>query len=97
MEHKYFNLLKAILKTGDGTSEKMAYSVISVSHEYEILIMLGLKFAGSQELIGSCDYLLVKENDKNIEGVYFDVSRLFEIGFGGKPESKSKKKKKKKK
>ncbi|NJO91927.1 MAG: DUF4919 domain-containing protein [Chloroflexia bacterium] len=70
-------LVKAILSTGDGKSEQTAFHVIDPNHERDILNELGLKFAASTNQANAlCDYLVVHPNEKNIRGVYFDVSRL---------------------
>ena len=65
---------EAILSSGTGISKEEAYYVINISHEYDILGISGFKFGGSQTLIDTYDYLTLKENDKNIKGLYFDIS-----------------------
>lgn len=70
-------LVKAILSTGDGKSEKTAYHVIDPIHERDLLNELGLRFATSNNLANAlCDYLVVQPNEQNIMGVYFDISRI---------------------
>jgi hypothetical protein len=72
-------IIDAILSTGDGKTEKSAFHVIAVSHEYDILKVLGYKFGGKQMLTNEgCDYLEIKDNQYNIEGLYFNVSKLLE-------------------
>lgn len=72
-------LINTILSTGDGIMEKTAWHVISVSHEYDILNILGYKFGGQQTLTGKgCDYLTVQENSNGIKGFYFDVNKILE-------------------
>lgn len=72
-------LARTILSTGDGKSEKTAWHVISVDHEYDLLNLLGLRFGGEQMLTaGGCDYLKLKPNDFEIEGLYFDVSQILQ-------------------
>ena len=56
-------------------SKEEAFYVIDVSHEYNILDMLGLPYGGSQHLTEHYDYLSLGENNANLEGLYFDVSR----------------------
>jgi hypothetical protein len=71
--------IKTILSTGDGREEKSAWHVISVSHEYDILQVLGFEFGGKQMLTtNGCDYLEVQENEYNITGFYFDVQMILE-------------------
>jgi len=71
--------IKTILSTGDGKEEKSAWHVVAVSHEYDILRVLGFQFGGKQTLTkNGCDYLEVKENQYNIKGFYFDVNMVLE-------------------
>jgi Domain of unknown function (DUF4919) len=70
-------ILDTILSTGDGTTEDTCFYVINVGNEYELINALGLVYGGSQRLIeGTYDYLTLGENDYNISGFYFDVSRI---------------------
>lgn len=71
-------LIQIILSSGDGLSEATAFHVLNVSHEYDILNILGYEFGGSQKLTdGNCDFLSLKTNDDQIEGLYFDVNQIF--------------------
>lgn len=73
-------LVKAILSTGNGKTEGAAFHVIDPVHERDILNELGLRFATSSNLANAlCDYLVVLPNEKNIRGVYFDISRLLKV------------------
>lgn len=75
--NKYNLLFETILSTGDGTTEEKAYHVISISHEYDILKGLGLKFGSVQTLTeNGCDYLEVMGNKNNIKGIYFDANMI---------------------
>jgi len=75
---KLKKLVQTILATGDGLSEQTAFHVVNVSHEYDILNILGYEFGGEQTLTdGKCDYLSLKSNEENIEGLYFDVKQIF--------------------
>lgn len=72
-------IINTILYTGDGKKEKTAWHVISVSHEYDILGLLGFQFGGSQSLTNKgCDYLEVQENEYDIKGFYFDVNKILD-------------------
>lgn len=74
---KLINLLKTILATGDGKSEKTAWHVISVDHEYSLIRQLGYSFGGDQKLTpNQCDYLSLKKNNDGRKGVYFDVHMI---------------------
>ncbi|QCX39936.1 DUF4919 domain-containing protein [Aureibaculum algae] len=64
----------AMLSSGDGHSKETAYYVISPTHEYSLIKLLGYEFGGKQSLIDHFDYLTLKENEFLIEGLYFDVS-----------------------
>ncbi|MCO6146610.1 DUF4919 domain-containing protein [Flavobacterium sp. NRK1] len=72
-------IIDAILSTGDGITKENSFYVISTGNEYEILDILGFRFGGEQQLIEQkYDYLTLAENSYNINGFYFDVTRLFE-------------------
>lgn len=73
-------VIKAILSSGNGSSEQLAFHVIDVAHEYDIINELGLRFAGNSELSNPmCDYLIVQSNEKNIRGLYFDIGRILRV------------------
>lgn len=75
---KLKKLVQTILTTGDGKSENTAFHVLNVSHEYDILNILGYEFGGNQKLTDSkCDFLSLKTNDDNVAGLYFDVKQIF--------------------
>lgn len=77
--YKLDMIVETILSSGNGESEKTAWHVISVSHEYDILGILGFQYGGTQILTNKgCDYLEVVENDYNIKGFYFDVNMLLD-------------------
>lgn len=67
-------VLDALLSSGDGLSKKSAFYVISTSHEYFLLNILGFSFGGSQSLQEHYDFLALADNPDKIEGLYFDVS-----------------------
>ncbi len=77
---EYFNRLQtifdAILSSGDGLNQDSAYYVTQVRHEYEVLNLFELTFAGKQSLTDQTkDFLTVEED--GIEGLYFDVTPRF--------------------
>jgi hypothetical protein len=79
---KYNSIIETILSSGDGKTEESAMAVIYIRDEYEVLNALGLHFNGQQSLTQSkCDYLQVDKNDYNLNGLYFNVNRLFEVGI----------------
>lgn len=77
MLKNFHGLVGAIMSTGDGIKCENGFHVISISHEYVILNLFQLDFA-SQSLIGNCDYIGFEKGKYKIDGLYFDVSMLFE-------------------
>ncbi len=73
---QYRMIFDALFSTGDGTTKENAIHVLYTSHEYEILKIYGYQYM-SQTLIGSYDYLKVRDNDEGYEGFYFEISSLF--------------------
>lgn len=68
-------LVEAIFSTGDGISKENAFFVINVSHEYDMISVLGMEFGGNQSLVeGTYDYLTLKDNSYGLKGFYFDIS-----------------------
>jgi hypothetical protein len=75
LEFKLGRIFETIFTSGDGLTEKTAFHVISVSHEYDLLRALGFGFGGQQSLTnGQCDFLKVEANEYGIDGMYFNVS-----------------------
>lgn len=81
-DRKLVGVARAILSTGNGTSDSTAMFVVSVDHEYDLISLLGYEFGGSQALIevkdGPTDKMKLKKNEENLEYLYFNVSRLFD-------------------
>lgn len=76
-------ITNAILSSGTGLTEESPIYVINISHEYDILNILGFEFGGSQSLIKTNDYLTVKENIDKIKGLFFEISpRLTKLNIG---------------
>jgi hypothetical protein len=67
-------IVDVLMSTGKGLEIENPIFVISTSHEYFLLNVLGFKFGGEQSLMGQCDYLAIEENDAEVKGLYFDVS-----------------------
>ncbi len=72
------SIINAILSSGNGLKKETAIYVINPSHEYDILGVLGFEFGGKQSLTGHYDYLKLAKNERNIEGLYFDISPSLE-------------------
>lgn len=67
-------IVDAILSSGDGLTKETAFYVIYISHEYDLLGILGFEFGGEQRLIEHYDYLKLAKNPQKIKGFYFDVT-----------------------
>ncbi len=79
LRFKLHMLVETILSTGDGRSNETGWHVISVSHEYDILNILGFKYGGQQSLSSKgCDILSLAENEFNIKEIYFDVNKILD-------------------
>lgn len=75
--HKLRKLVAVIMSTGDGMTDATGLHVLAVPDEYFMLRVLGYTFGGSQTLTKNpCDYLTVKSNKDNVQGVYFDVTQM---------------------
>ena len=76
--NKLKKLVQTILSSGDGITENTAFHVLNISHEYDIIHILGYEFGGQQELTPEkCDYLSLKDNSDNVHGLYFNVQQIF--------------------
>ena len=78
-------LVDAINSTGDGKTPETALCVIDVFQEYEYIERM-IRFMGKtvvkQSLFpGGIDCLELEDKDGNIEKIYFDVKRRFEVGY----------------
>ncbi len=76
---QYESLISTILSSGDGATEQSAWSVILISDEAELISALGFQRTGQQKMLGKslCDFVYVGDNEYDIDGFYFDISRLF--------------------
>ncbi len=70
-------LLAAIMETGDGLTGETAIHVNKVPDEYFVLNIIGFAYGGEQALFYPCDYLSVKKNEYDVEGLYFNVQQHF--------------------
>jgi hypothetical protein len=70
----------AIISSGDGMSEKSAFYVIKVAHEYDILPFLGYTYGGEDKILrgNKVNYLSLGENRFGVERVYFNISPIIE-------------------
>ena len=86
-------LMKTIESTGDGKSPETAFCVIDVDQEYEYLKrkipFCSLRITLQSECNG-IDCLHFEKNPFEIDCIYFDISRRFQVGYpGSKRENKS--------
>jgi hypothetical protein len=73
-------IIRAIKSTGNGLTEKAAFHIIDPSHEFDFLNEMGLQYVGSNDMTtGLCDYLIVQHNNLNIQGYYFNISRILNV------------------
>jgi hypothetical protein len=68
----FYGLLSSITSSGDGSSAKSAFKVISVSEEYFLLRDIGAKLK-KQSLVNGCDVMVVDQRGKEMT-YYFDVT-----------------------
>ncbi|MBI1213363.1 MAG: DUF4919 domain-containing protein [Alphaproteobacteria bacterium] len=71
-------LMDAILATGDGKTAKTAYSVVTISEEYDVLYMLGLNVE-TQALASEgghvYDQIVAKSDKGDTQTLYFQIDR----------------------
>lgn len=81
VSQNFYGLFGAIFRSGNGKDCSSGFHVISVSHEYAVMNVLQLETV-SQGLEGNCDYLSLEEGKYKLPGVYFNITKLKEKGFG---------------
>jgi len=77
---KLIDLAQALLSSGTGLSDTSPVYVISVSHEYDLLSMMGYASAGQAVVKkngATLDKLTLEKNDDAVEAMYFNVDLLF--------------------
>lgn len=77
---RYYNLVDAILSSGNGVACKTAFKTIFVADEYEIIYkVFDIKVFSGQVLKEPCDLLRIKGTDKfNHDEIYFDTSETLQ-------------------
>ena len=77
-------ILETIDSTGDGKTPETALCVIDVHQEYEYIDRV-VRFTGlqliKQSVANGIDCLHFKDIDGDIEKVYFDITRRFDVGI----------------
>lgn len=81
MRYKFSMILTAILSTGDGQSCQTGFHVISTSHEYFFLNMFEFSFTQQTLTKDLCDYMSVEKDQRGIDGIYFNISRLWNVNI----------------
>jgi hypothetical protein len=78
-EYKIRMIMETILSSGDGKSEETAWHVLAVSHEYDLLRIMGFKGIGHQAITKKgFDYLEVAENQYKIKGFHFNINMVLQ-------------------
>ena len=73
--HQITLIFDSILSSGDGLTKDTAIVLTSVSLEYQIVSLLGYNPVKEPIVIDkNFEFIEVEKNDKNIKGIYFDVS-----------------------
>lgn len=77
LEFKLGRIVETIFNSGDGFTEKTAFHVIAIAHEYDLLRALGFRYGGQQRLTkAGVDYLKVEPNAYGIEGMFFSLKGM---------------------
>jgi hypothetical protein len=76
VSYRFQGSFGAIMSSGDGKTCESGYHVISVSHEYVMLSMFQFQMK-QQSFTGDCDYLELVKDERNIDGIYFNIEKLF--------------------
>ncbi len=77
--YKLMGIIDAILTTGDGLTADTPLQVIYAPHEYELIHRFGLNVKNNTLMPPSMEYLEVEDNKFNIDGYYFDITRILEV------------------
>ncbi len=77
--YKLTGIIDAIISTGDGLSADSPMQVIYAPHEYEVIHRFGLNVKSNNLMPPNMEYLEVDDNRFNIDGYYFDISRILEV------------------
>ncbi len=79
-EFKRKMILKAIGSSGTGFIKSSGIHIIDDSHKFDLLNEMGLRYNGNQQIISNAsEFMGVRENDKKIKGIYFNVGRLYDV------------------
>jgi len=80
-----YQIIDALLSSGDGRTPESAFCVIAVSQEYELMSYLFKghipKIIGQSVSQDDIDCIEFEPNSYGIEKMYFDAHRLFEVTY----------------
>jgi hypothetical protein len=79
IDYKLNLIIETILSSGDGLEEETAWHVTAITHEYDILNVLGFEIKGDESMRSEgVDYIKVKRNQYGISGFHFNISKVLE-------------------
>ena len=72
-------ILDAVVSSGDGISKETAFHVIKISHEFDLLPLMGYKFGGKDKIdkIQMISTLSLSDNKYGMEEIYFNITPVF--------------------
>jgi hypothetical protein len=79
IDYKINLIIETILSSGNGLEEETAWHVTAITHEYDILNVLGFGIKGDESMRSEgIDYIKVERNQYGIPGFYFNISKVLE-------------------
>jgi hypothetical protein len=81
IRYKFCMIINAILSTGDGKTCATGLHVISTSDEYVFLNMFQFEFREQALTSDHCDYMKVNKDKREIDGIYFNIERLWNLNI----------------
>jgi len=76
---QFGQLVRAIMSSGDGKTCATGIHVIAVSHEYVILKLFQFEFKSQSLTPDLCDYLHVIKDKRAVDGIYFNIKKLWDV------------------
>ena len=89
INRRFQGVFAAIMSSGNGKTCETGYHVISVGHEYVFMNMFQFRMT-SQSLTGDCDYISFEKDQRNVEGVYFNIQKMLGINRASYSSEKTK-------
>jgi len=81
ISQRFQGIIAAIISSGDGQNCQSAFHVISTGHEYVILNMFQFQFMSQSLTTDFCDLLKVKKDQRGIDGIYFNIKRIWDTNL----------------